>query len=67
MAKKSKIDFDEVMAAAAADENLGFRLACGAQNDGCEPDMRKGECEICGEFQVYGAEEILIGGIASVA
>jgi hypothetical protein len=41
-------------------DNPGFCLACGVENEGCEPDMRKGRCESCGERQVYGAEELLI-------
>ena len=39
-------------------DNPGFCVACGAEREGCEPDMREGECEVCGEAQVYGAEEI---------
>jgi len=42
-------------------ENAGFCLACGADADGCEPDARGYECEVCGEPTVYGAEEVLIG------
>ena len=37
--------------------NPGFCNACGAEADGCEPDARNLECEICGEAQVFGAEE----------
>jgi hypothetical protein len=37
-------------------DNPGFCNACGID----EPDMRKGECESCGEKAVYGAEEFLI-------
>jgi len=42
-------------------ENPGFCLACGEEADGCEPDARGYECEVCGESAVYGAEEVLIG------
>ena len=42
--------------------NWGFCLACGAQQDGCEPDARHYECEECEERRVYGAEEILMMG-----
>ena len=40
-------------------ENPGFCLACGAEADGCEPDARGYECEVCGAHEVYGAEELL--------
>jgi len=43
-------------------DNPGFCLACGEEQDGCEPDAEEYKCEICGERQVYGAEEILIAG-----
>jgi hypothetical protein len=39
-------------------DNPGFCVACGAEAEGCEPDMREGECESCGEPKVYGAEEL---------
>lgn len=41
-------------------DNCGFCLACGHEQDGCEPDARNYECEACGKKQVFGAEEILI-------
>ena len=43
-------------------DNPGFCKACGADADGCEPDARNYPCEECGENQVFGAEELLIGG-----
>lgn len=42
-------------------DNPGFCIACGADAEGCEPDMRKGECESCGKHAVYGASELLMG------
>ena len=39
--------------------NIGFCVACGHEQDGCEPDARKIECEACGEKKVYGAEELM--------
>lgn len=42
-------------------DNPGFCTHCGEEQDGCEPDMRKGECEHCGEPGVYGAAELLMG------
>lgn len=46
----------------AACTNWGFCLACGAQQDGCEPDARRYACDVCEERRVYGAEEILMMG-----
>ena len=39
-------------------DDPGFCLACGNEQGGCEPDARRYHCEACGEFQVYGAEEL---------
>jgi hypothetical protein len=41
-------------------ENPGFCIACGAEQEGCEPDAREYECEACGKHAVYGASEILM-------
>lgn len=41
-------------------DNPGFCLACGNEQEGCEPDAREYECEVCGEHQVYGAAEIML-------
>jgi hypothetical protein len=41
-------------------DNPGFCIACGEDAEGCEPDMRRGECEYCGKRAVYGAEELLM-------
>lgn len=41
-------------------DNPGFCLDCGAEVDGVEPDARDYECECCGAFRVYGAEELLM-------
>tara|TARA_R110000824_G_scaffold95476_1_gene229602 strand:- start:74 stop:253 length:180 start_codon:yes stop_codon:yes gene_type:complete len=43
-------------------DNIGFCIACGAEHYGCEPDARKYECEECGDYQVYGAQELVIMG-----
>lgn len=55
----SKPSLDEVIAAVEADDNTGFCLACGYQQDMVEPDARNYECENCGKLKVYGAEECL--------
>ena len=54
------ITVEEILATVQRDENEGFCVACGAVRDGCEPDARQYQCEACGEFEVYGAEELLI-------
>lgn len=41
-------------------DNPGICIACGGDADDCEPDARKYKCEICGEWAVYGAEELAI-------
>lgn len=62
-----KINEDQLLAAVHENMfglgNIGFCVACGAEHDGCEPDARYYECEVCGERRVFGAEEILIGGV----
>lgn len=41
-------------------DNPGFCLACGNEQEGCEPDAQGYECEACGENKVYGSDEILM-------
>ena len=43
-----------------ADDHMGICLACGEEAYGVEPDARKYECESCGAYRVYGAEELLL-------
>lgn len=50
--------FAAAMRAETSLDNPGFCIACGLEADGCEPDMRKGQCESCGERSVYGAAEL---------
>lgn len=45
-------------------DNPGFCIACGQEQEDCEPDMRKGPCEHCGAKAVYGAEELMMRIIA---
>ncbi len=49
-----------------SEDNAGFCLACGAEADGCEPDARGYECEVCGERKVYGLEELLMMGLLKI-
>jgi len=46
----------------ADDTMSGFCIACGEEQDGCEPDAANYECECCGERQVFGAAEIALRG-----
>ena len=41
-------------------DNPGICIACGAECDGCEPDAREYECEVCGEMKVYAPEELIM-------
>jgi hypothetical protein len=41
-------------------DNPGFCVKCGNEQEGCEPDARRYECEACGAKAVYGAEELLL-------
>ena len=49
------------MRAIESGESIGFCLACGQDQEGCEPDARGYTCESCGQPEVYGAEEVLLG------
>jgi hypothetical protein len=42
-------------------DNPGFCLSCGLEHFGIEPDAENYLCEDCGEPEVMGAEQILIG------
>jgi hypothetical protein len=56
---KAAIDLDRVLEAAEEDECIGFCRACGNEQSGVEPDACNYECEVCGEHEVFGAEELL--------
>jgi hypothetical protein len=56
--------WEQIIAAAEADDNIGICLACGAETGGVEPDARMDPCEVCDENQVYGAQELVIMGYA---
>ena len=55
-----KLDLDRIIAACESGDDIGFCIACGEEAHGVEPDMRRGECESCGEKKVFGAEELAI-------
>lgn len=60
----SIISLDRIMVALEEAEgslsNPGFCTACGDEVEDVEPDAREVECEVCGEFKVYGADELLL-------
>ncbi len=58
------VNLDDVMSAIESDSYVGFCRVCGAEHCGVEPDARKYPCEDCGAREVYGAEELLIMGVA---
>ena len=45
-------------------DNPGICVVCGADADGVEPDAREYICEVCDSPGVYGAEELLMMGVA---
>lgn len=51
--------------AAAREDNNGFCIACGAERCYTEPDARGYTCDACDQPQVYGADELLLLGLAS--
>jgi len=58
------VTLDRVMEAVLANnfglDNIGICVACGEDQDGCEPDACGYTCESCNSKAVYGAEELLI-------
>ncbi len=64
MRMHSSVTIERVLEAAQRQmwslDSPGLCLACGCENEGCEPDARRYQCEACGERQVYGAEELVI-------
>lgn len=49
----------------ADDNQEGFCIECGAAREGCEPDARRYACDDCGKASVYGAQELVLMGLAS--
>lgn len=41
-------------------DNPGLCLACGEDQEGCEPDAEHYECDSCGERAVFGAEQLVL-------
>ena len=55
-----KPNYNRVIQANEQDENIGFCLACGHEQECVEPDACNYTCDICKEKQVFGREEILM-------
>lgn len=53
------VDIDE----SDIDDNIGWCLACGAQEDGVEPDACKLRCSCCDKPKVYGLSELALMGL----
>jgi len=53
-----------IIEACERDDGTGFCIACGQERMYCEPDARNYECESCGEFKVFGAQELLFYVVA---
>ena len=62
-ARQYKPSIAQLEAITTGDNAGGFCLACGAEQDGIEPDTRKGRCTECGSMKVYGAEELMLAGL----
>ena len=45
------------------DNITGFCLACGEWIDGVEPDTVQETCPHCHASKVYGAEQLMLGGL----
>lgn len=48
----------------ASGMQCGYCTGCGAMQECCEPDARKYHCDNCGKPEVYGAEELMLMGLA---
>ena len=57
-----RIDLDRLIM--LSEEHGGVCLACGEDAYGVEPDARRYTCEECGAAKVYGAEELMMMGVA---
>jgi len=59
-----KLDIQSVMEACSNDDNTGFCIVCGEEHYSIEPDARNYKCHACGELKVFGAEQIILEGLA---
>lgn len=56
----SPLTRDQVISAARRDDYTGLCTACGDESTGIEPDARRCKCDNCGEYSVFGAEELVM-------
>jgi len=42
--------------------DIAICVSCGDENEGREPDTSYGRCESCGEYAVFGLEELAVRG-----
>ena len=56
----SPLTRDQIIEAASRDDYIGLCTACGDESTGIEPDAQKCKCDNCGEYTVFGAEELVI-------
>jgi hypothetical protein len=52
----------KVTASQVSEGTLGACIKCKNIQEGCEPDARRYECDVCEQNTVYGLEELLIMG-----
>jgi len=58
------INLERVFSLSLRDDNLGICIECGEEAHGVEPDARDYKCQSCGEYAVYGAEELIFMGVS---
>lgn len=56
----SPLTRDQILEAVSRDDYTGLCTACGDESTGIEPDAQKCKCDNCGEYAVFGAEELVI-------
>ena len=54
-----KVTIEQIVEAIERDNYTGICVACGFEQDGCEPDARRYKCENCNKNAVFGASELL--------
>jgi len=64
MTKTALINPENILAAVIQDDMIAFCTACGEEHYGYEPDARECACGKCGEWRVYGCDELLQMGFA---
>ena len=62
--RRDMVTVEQVLAAVESDEQIGFCTECGDETGPVEPDARGYRCDSCGEYSVYGAEELLFHFVA---